>query len=321
MTDKRPDGLKDVSELTMADAAQAKVRGARLSVLSNSGLVALKLTVGISIGSVAVISEAVHSGVDLLAALIAFFAVRASDAPPDDDHPFGHGKIESLSGSVEALLIFGAGVYIIVEAIQAIVHGGTRPDAAGWGVLVMGVSAVVNLLVTRHLFRVARETDSVALEADAHHLKTDVWTSVGVLGGLALVYLTRQPILDPVAAIVVGIFILRTAFGISSDAVRPLVDVALPAHELHIIKQVMQNDKRVKGWHKLRTRKAGSYRHVDVHLLLDDEMSFQEAHDVTEEVEDAMRASLPNVWVTIHSEPFDAEQRHQEQEGGPPASG
>ena len=170
----------------MVDKRKASV--ARLSVISNTTLMLLKLAVGLAIGSVSVISEAIHSGMDLLAAIIALFAVKISGKPADQHHPFGHGKVENISGTVEALLIFLAAIWIIYEAIKKLLNPQPLEDV-GWGVAVMFVSAMVNIFVSRTLFKVGKETDSVALQADAWHLHTDVYTSAGVMAGLGIIWL------------------------------------------------------------------------------------------------------------------------------------
>jgi cation diffusion facilitator family transporter len=293
-------------------ATAAKIRAAQLSVCSNSLLVLLKLGVGLWIGSVAVLSEAIHSGTDLLAALIAFFAVRASDAPPDAKHPYGHGKMESVSGIAEALLILGAGAYIIYKAVQALIHA-RESRLVGWGVAVMALSAIVNFFVARHLFRVARATESVALEADAHHLGIDIWTSLGVVAGLALVWITGRHLFDPLVALSVAFFILRTGWHILRRAFSPLLDEQLPEEEVRAVEAIMANHADILGWHKLRTRKSGSQRHIDVHIQVDDDMSLKDAHRLTEDLEDAMRAALPNLSVMIHTEPYEEEKRHHEE--------
>ena len=292
----------------MVAVPNAKSNAARLSVASNATLVALKLGVGVWIGSVAVISEAIHSGVDLLAALIALYAVRMADAPPDRDHPYGHGKVESISGTVEALLIGAAGLWIVYEAIRGLLT--PRPSAAiGWGVAVMGFSAVVNAFVSRHLFRVAREYDSVALEADAHHLSVDVWASLGVFVGLGLVVLTGWRVLDSLIALMVGGLILYTAYGITQRAFAPLLDTTLPEEEVATIKAALRGDARVRGYHHLRTRKAGSVRFVDFHLLLDDDLTLAQSHRISHEVKDLVLAALPGAVVEIHIEPYEEELR------------
>lgn len=286
-----------------------KIGAARVSILSNTVLVVLKLVVGIISGSVSVLSEAVHSASDLLAAFIAFFAVRAASAPPDKDHPFGHGKMESLSGLLEALLIIGAAGFIVFEALHALQRN--ELTIPGWlPITVMVISTVVNFFVVRYLFDVAGRTDSPALAADARHLSVDIWTSLGVLVGLLLARWTGLAWLDPAIALVVSVFVFITAFRIVRDAVAPLSDAVLPENEVSLIEGIFEEDPRVLDWHKLRTRKSGSSRHVDVHIHVEDDMSLRDAHELTEQIEDKIRAALPNVHIVIHTEPFEEERAH-----------
>ena len=207
-----------------------------LSVASNSFLVMFKAIAGALIVSVSIISEAIHSGMDLLAAVIAFFAVRKSHAPADKQHPFGHGKLESISGLVEAGLIFIAAVWIIFEAFKKFSTAG-EVEQPGWGVAVMLVSAIVNIFVSRKLFVVGAETDSLALQADAWHLRTDVYTSAGVMGSLAIIWGggyffpgVSLGWLDPAAAVIVAVIIiivtvLSLAFGDTSGGFRRLIQI------------------------------------------------------------------------------------------------
>ena len=290
----------------IAHAHDAPSRAARLSVISNAGLVVVKLIVGLQIVSVSVLSEAIHSGIDLLAALIAWYAVRMSHVPPDEGHPYGHGKVESISGTVEAFLIFVAGAWIIVEAIRGIVTG-HRTETVVWGVAVMGLSAVVNTFVSRHLFRVAKQHDSVALEADAHHLSVDVYTSIGVFVGLGLVALTGWHVLDSVVAIGVGLLILYTAYEITKTAFAPLLDATLPAEEVKAVEDAICSHEQVRGYHHLRTRKAGAVRFVDFHLLLDDELTLAQSHRISHEVKDLVLEAMPGAVVEIHVEPYKEE--------------
>ena len=295
-----------------ADNVREKVGAARLSVVSNTLIVLLKLAVGLWTGSVAILSEAVHSASDLVAAIIALFAVRLSDAPPDPDHPYGHGKFEAVSGAVEALLIVGAGIYIVIEAGRALVSG-EAPRELGWAIGVMAATSLANALVARYLFAVARRTDSLALLADAHHLQTDVWTSLGVTGGLIIVRLTGVAWFDPLVALIVAGFIFLTAGRLLRSAFQPLTDAVLPAAEVGAVENVLRGNARVLGFHKLRSRKAGSQRHIDVHIQVEDDMSLRDAHQLTEELEDQMRDVLPNVEVMIHTEPYEEERRHHEE--------
>lgn len=290
-------------------------RAAAISVASNAVLVVTKLVVGVSIGSVAVISEAVHSGVDLLAALIALFAVRTAARPADERHPYGHGKAENISGTIEALLIFAAAGYIIYEAGRKLL-GEHEVENLGWGVLVMAVSAVVNIAVSEMLFRVARATDSVALEADGWHLRTDVWTSAGVLGALGFIALTERyaPALhfhwmDPVAAIAVALLIIRAAWRLTIASARDLMDAALPPEEEQLIREVLaRHSSTVRGFHNLRTRKSGSQRFVDVHVLVDPEMTVANSHALADHLTEEIKERLPRTAVVVHIEPCEGDE-------------
>ena len=277
-----------------------KAKVAALSVLSNFLLVILKLVVGVMIGSVSVLSEAIHSGLDMAAAVIAFFAVRMSSLPPDAEHRYGHGKIENVSGTIEALLIFVAAFWIIIEAVKKLIVG------VGPGMVVMGISAVLNYLISSLLFKVARQTDSIALEADALHLRTDVYTSLGVFTGLGIIHFTGLSILDPLIAIGVALLILRASWALIRRAFMPLVDVALPAQEEELIHTVLKDylaKGDILGYHKLRTRQAGAERHMDLHILLPGNYDLDGAHAISEAIEAEIRTQLANTSVLIHMEP------------------
>ena len=285
---------------------------ALLSVLSNTLLIVLKITVGLLIGSVAVLSEAIHSGMDLVAALIALFAVRASGQAADERHPYGHGKFENVSGTVEALLIVLAAAWIIFEAVRRLMD--PQPvEMPGWGVLVMLMSAVVNIFVSRQLFKVGRATDSIALQADAWHLRTDVYTSLGVMMGLLIIWvagLVRPELdlfwLDPAIAIFVALLILKTAWDLTRESARDLLDVSLPEKDVDWIREfVLSNWPQVHSFHNLRTRKAGPYRFVDFHLVVDETMSVAEAHALGDNIVSVIKERLPESRVNIHMEPCD----------------
>jgi len=293
-------------------AQNRKERAAGLSVISNAILVALKLAAGLMIGSVSIISEALHSGVDLLAALIALFSVKASGLPADTTHPFGHGKVENISGTIEALLIFAASGWIIFEALEKLRF--PQPiEYVGWGVAVMLISAVANLIVSRMLFKVARETDSIALEADAWHLRTDVYTSAGVMAGLAVIWIghrfTPDPNihwLDPVAALGVALLIVRAAYRLTLQAARDLIDTRLPAEEETWIRDlILACQPTIHGFHKLRTRKSGNFRFIEFHIKVDPKMSVGASHRITEELSGSIEKRFPASSVIIHIEPCD----------------
>jgi cation diffusion facilitator family transporter len=277
-----------------------KVKTARLSIISNSCLIALKVVAGVLSGSVSILSEAIHSGMDLLAAVIAFFSVRLSDTPPDKEHPYGHGKYENVSGVIEAFLIFFAAGWIIYEAIDKIID--PKPvEKIEIGAAVMAVSAIVNLLVSQRLYKVARKTDSIALEADALHLKTDVYTSAGVAVGLLLLWITGWRILDPLVAIAVALFILRESYRLMRNAFSPLVDASLSGEETRIITEEIH--KRGLSFHNLRTRKAGHTRFAELHLELPGDMQLKDVHRLCDEIENAIESRISRVDINIHVEP------------------
>lgn len=297
------------------DARQAnreKIDAAGLSIVSNSTLIVAKIIVGIMMGSVSIISEAAHSGVDLLAAVIAFVSVKKSGKPADREHPFGHGKIENISGTIEAALILLAAVWIISEAIGRLLH--PRPlEAVPWGIGVMLFSCVVNVTVSRKLFKTGEKTDSVALKADAWHLMTDVYTSAGIMGGLLVIWVAEIMMpgkhfhwIDPLAALGVALLIIHAAWRLTVQSARDLLDFTLPSYEKIIIRELIASKAHeVHGYHKLHTRKAGSYRFVEFHMLVDPHMSVAESHLITDEITRMITERLPNATVTIHVEPCD----------------
>jgi len=259
--------------------------------------------VGILTGSISILSEAIHSGIDLIAALIAYVSVKKSSQPADERHRYGHGKIENISGTVEALLIIVAAVWIIYEAVSKLRHG-VEVEQLGWGMAIMGLSAGVNFLVSSKLMRVARKTDSVALEADALHLRTDVYTSVGVLAGLVGIKLTGITLLDPLAAIGVALLIIKTGIDLSRQAFLPLVDTSLPEEEEEVIVEVINSfSEHYLEFHKLRTRKSGSERHVDLHLVVPKESKVHQVHTLCDMMEAEIKRRLPRSHVLIHIEP------------------
>lgn len=296
------------------ESTRRKTAAARLSVGCTALLVVLKLVVGIGTGSVGILSEAAHSATDLLAACLAYLAVRISDKPPDDDHPYGHGKVESISSLIEALLIFVAVFFICWESVNKLRDSAPDSPTSSIGKIGLGVmlfSAFVNFLVSRHLLKVARATDSLALEADAKHLRTDIVTSLGVAVGLLLVLMTGRAWFDPLSALCVSLLILSTGIRLMGDALHPLLDTRLPVEEVAAIQEILETHEGVLSYHKLRTRKAGSQRHADVHVQIDDHTSLIEAHALTEAVEDRIRATLPNILINIHIEPYHEELKHQ----------
>lgn len=278
-----------------------KAKVARLSIVSNTFLIMLKVIAGLISGSVSIISEAIHSLMDLIAALIAFFSVSISDNPPDSRHPYGHGKVENISGVIEAILIFVAAIWIIVEAVKKILGEESALEAIWLGLTVMVISAVVNFIVSRRLYKVARETNSVALEADALHLMTDVYTSAGVAIGLGLIIVTGIEWLDPLVAILIALFIIKESFSLLRRAFLPLLDTAWGKDEIEILERRL-NEMGVR-YHDLRTRVAGNYRFIDMHVEIPENESVGTAHSYCDMIEDKLNTVYENLTVTIHIEP------------------
>ncbi len=278
-----------------------------LSIYSNAGLVALKLVVGIMMMSVSVLSEAIHSMIDLMAAVIANYSVRRSIQPADKDHAYGHGKYENYAGVVEAILIFVAAILIIYEAMSRLIHG--APIEFLWaGIVVMGISVVVNYFVSQRLIKVGKEEDSIALIADGMHLRTDVYTSLGVFLGLIVITITGINELDPIIAIGVAVLIMRAAYLLTIQSSKGLVDEVLPPEEEEIVRQaILTHAPKFVNYHDLRTRKAGAQRFVDLHLVVNRQMCVLDAHALCEDLEKEIEAKLPNTNVLIHLEPCDSE--------------
>jgi len=280
-----------------------------LSVSSNTFLTAAKLIAGFLTGSISILSEAAHSAMDLLASMIATFSVYAADRPPDQNHQYGHEKIENISGVIEGLLIFIAAVWIIYEAIDKLIHGVTL-KYLGPGIIIMAISVMLNLFVAHMLRETAIKNRSVALEADAMHLYTDVFTSLGVFIGLFIIVLCRSfwnievSWIDPVIAIVVACLILYAAFKITRKSFLPLMDVSGSDAEIRQINSIMARfDSRGLDFHRLRTRRAGGALHIDLHMGCRPGLSLEQGHDISHELKDEIERSVAGAKVLVHVEP------------------
>jgi cation diffusion facilitator family transporter len=285
---------------------EVKQRTAALSITSNSALILLKVIAGTITGSVALLTEAVHSSIDLVASIVAFFSVRKAGEPADESHRYGHERFENLAAAIEGILILVGSAVIAFEAIRRLIgHGHVR--TVGFGIAVVGLSIVVNVAVSTVIRRTARTTDSAALQGDATHLLTDAMTSAGVLVALALIKLTGAQWLDPVVALAVAALIVFTGFRLLFRSSRVLVDEALPPEEVGVIRAAIEEFAAggVVGYHALRTRQAGSRRYVDMHVQFRSGTSLEEAHRTAHQLQDVIARRLPQVDVLIHLEPED----------------
>jgi len=296
----------------MSDAP-SKTRAAALSIASNSALIMLKAIAGTVTGSVALLTEALHSATDLIASIVAFFSVRAADVPADESHPYGHEKIEDMAAAIEGVLILVGCVVIAFEAIRHLIEG-TGVQRLGIGIAVLALSIVVNFGVSRTLSARAKATGSPALAADAAHLTTDMATSAGVLGGLVLVAISGWDWLDPVIALLVSAAIAVTGVRILTRSSRVLVDETLPDPELDTIRDVVTEfgGVGIVGFHELRGRQAGARRHIDLHVQFRSGTTLEEAHSTAHRLQDAIRERLGDADVLIHLEPEDRVRPGQE---------
>lgn len=284
-------------------------RAALLSFGSNFALMLLKLVVGWVTGSVAVLSDGIDSAEDVAASAIVFATIRWAAHPPDAEHPYGHGKAESLAAGAQGALIgLGAGL-VFWRAIDRLVAGEVEIDL-GPAFVAMLVTAAVNGLVLLYVLSAARRTGSVALRADSRHLLTNIAQAGSILIALALVWLTGRSVFDPLVALGLGTYLAWSGYTVLRTALPEVMDVALPSEEVRAVERVLASHRGpVRGYHRLRTRKSGRQRYVDMHMLVDPAMPVSEAHDLCERVEHAIRAELPSAVVTIHVEPDDGRYR------------
>jgi cation diffusion facilitator family transporter len=295
-----------------------KSGAAGLSIASNALLIAIKLAAGAITGSIAIVTEAVHSLIDLVASVVAFVSVRKADEPADADHPYGHEKVESLAATIEGMLILiGAGI-IVYEATHRLVAG-AHVETLGVGMAVMGFSVIANLGVSAVLSRQARAHDSPALEGDAAHLRTDAMTSAGVLLGLALVQITGNTAFDSITALVVATAIVTAGIRIIRRSSGVLVDEALPDDEMDRIEEAIAAARtpEVAGYHKLRARRAGSRRYIDLHVQYRSGTSLERAHELAHRMRGSIEAKIRGAEVLIHAEPESSLREPEAERSGP----
>lgn len=287
----------------------APVRIAAISFLTTLGLLVLKLVVGIISGSIAVLSDALDSATDLVGGGAALISVQVAAWPADEDHPYGHGKIESVSASISAGVVAVGGGFVVFQAVRRLLQGAPEIDVA-LGLSPMLLAAALNLILAFYMRRAAQRAHSLALASEATHLQTNVVQAGAVIAGLALVGLTGLRAFDALVALGLAGYMLWTALRLVASALSEMMDMALPDHELRVIHDVILAHRReVRGFHRLRTRKAGPTRHVDMHLLVDPQRTVQEVHDLCDTIEGEIQRHLPGTVVTIHMEPDDGRYR------------
>jgi cation diffusion facilitator family transporter len=301
---------------------RTKSGAAMLSVASNLLLIAIKIAAGAITGSIAILTEAAHSSIDLVASVIALVSVRKADEPPDREHPYGHEKVENLAAAIEGMLILLGAAIIVYEATHRLVVG-SSVDHLGVGIAVIGISAVANFVVSGYLGRRAREHGSAALEGDAAHLRADALTSVGVVVGLGLVQLTGNSVFDPIAALAVAVAIVFSGLRILTGSSRVLVDEAPPPEVLDRIEAAIAAARppEMVGYHKMRARRAGTRSYIDLHVQFRSGTTLEDAHAVAHRLRAAIEAEVPSADVLIHVEPEAAAQEPSAHEAEPYRAG
>ncbi len=279
---------------------------AGVSILSNSSLIVLKIAAGLVSGSISIISEALHSLADLTASFIAYFSIMKSSEPADDDHPFGHGKYEDLAGFVEALLIILTAFYIFYIAVEKLIRFGMDFEfETNLGIIVMLISTIVNIIVSRYLFYMAKKSDSIALQTDAEHLNMDVYSSLAIFLGLFAVKITGLYILDPIFALIVAAIILRTGLNLTKQAANNLLDGTLPQSDRETINSVLDyfKDKGLMGVKSIKTSKSGSKRVIQLTIYLPCKLTLLDTHILCDKIEQALGEKFSYASVIIHAEP------------------
>ncbi len=285
-------------------------RVASLAIITNAILVGGKLIVGFGTGSVAILSEAAHSGVDLLIAVLASAAIWYAQRPADRTHPYGHGKVETLTSFGEGILICIVAAFSAWNAINALING-SAVSHLGWGIVVMAGAAVVNVGISRYLLRVGRSEGSPALEATGIELGTDVITATGVVLGLIVVQVTGRHVVDPVVGVIVSGFIAVAGIRVLIGAIRGLTDYRLPDEEERAIRSVLDDHaENFIEYHDLRTRHVGGRHAVDLHLVVPSDLSVAAAHDLSTHLEDEIADALPQTDIVIHIEPANEAAEH-----------
>ncbi len=273
-----------------------------LSVFSNTLLVILKLIIGIISGLVSIVAESLHSANDLIASLVAYIGVKKAQNPPDKEHQYGHGKIEILTGTIENVLIFLISIYIIYEGVNKFIHK-TQIEFIELGILVMVISGLVNLFLSGFLIKKGRELRSIGIEVDGEHLRADVITSFGVVFALLLLKITNLWWIDPVTAMLVGIWVFFIFLRLLKKLIEQTIDTGISNEQIEKIKKILNEQKEIKFYHKIRTRQSGSTIFIDMHIKVNKNLSVKKSHDITKTIEEKIKNELGDSNVLIHVEP------------------
>ena len=292
------------------EATKEKKRVAILSVIAAVFLTSLKFVVGMVTGSLGLLSEALHSCLDLVASVVTFFSVRVSDKPADKEHHFGHGKIENLSALIQTILLLVTCGWIIYEAVHRLISKNVEIELNVWAYVVVVSSIIIDVSRSRSLSRVAKKHNSQALEADALHFSTDIWSSCVVLAGLICAQFGFY-FADPVAALFVAIIVLYVCYKLGKKAIDILLDKA-PAQSFESVSDILNNHPEIKKYHNLKLRTAGADTFVSFNIHLEPTMSFIDIHRFCDHLEKDIQQKIPRCEVYIHAEPQNLEHIYSE---------
>lgn len=297
----------------MANWGSAEL-AAKASLAATTVVVGVKLVAAGLSGSVSVLAEGLQSSVDIVVALLAVVTIRYAARPADEDHPYGHGKAEFLAGALQMILVIASGLFILTEAYRR--WRQPEPITWNWGVAAMAYTLASNTVISLWLRKVVRDTGSAVIEAEIQHLRSDTISSAGVLAGLFVYAATGHQWVDPLVAALFTLIAILGAVRHLRVVLHPLMDGALPAEARRRLEEVLAEHPEVRGYHDLRTRVAGQTRVVELHVMLDDALTFVVAHDIAEHIEDQIRDALGGATVSIHYEPYEAELAHRRREHG-----
>ncbi|MFQ3610331.1 MAG: cation diffusion facilitator family transporter [Fimbriimonadales bacterium] len=290
---------------------QAKRRASTVSLGYNLIATVLKLTGAVLTGSVSLLTEALHSATDVVASLFAYIGVRVGSVPPDEDHPYGHGKVETLAGFGESILLILMVAYLLFEGVRRLFQGSSL-ESLEVGIGVMAFSTVTSLIVGLYVSRVGKRTRSLALQSNGQHLMVDFWTSAGLVVALVVISLTGWVWIDAALAIGIALWLLRGAYRLAHQAFHELIDHRLPDSEIACIDAIVHSEPAVLSYHRLRTRRSGAVRYIDLHIVVPSDWSLQMAHQVADRLEKRIESELAPAQCVIHVDPYDPERsQHQ----------
>lgn len=280
-----------------------KIKASVISIIYVIFIAVLKVLVGLYINSIAILSEAFDSVSDLAISFVSYFFIKKAEAPADKDHPYGHGKFETLSAAIESIFILSVAVFIITKAIKNIIHGFTLGDL-NWGILVMVISLISKILISAYLLKVSKAENSIALEGRAYNFRSDVYREAGVLIALILIKITGFKMIDPIVGIFVAIFVLMAFIRLIRNSMKELTDESISKEEEDIIRKTLDEHLgEFIEYHKMRTRKSGSICHLDLHLVLKPTVSIKKAHELCDHLEIDIKKQITDIEILIHTEP------------------